>query len=160
MRGEHAGQRHAAVVEHVGVVHDLVGAGVLHPRHVLDRELDAGQLALPAALDVLDGVEHQVVELLGAAAGQRHLGGHEATAQATAVPVAARGSRGGGMGWVIDGGGRLMTGEAYGARRPRVGAHGVIVQDGLLASVDPDFRRACCRRPPHGITVRCVRNRW
>src|SRR5687767_15789911 len=93
MGGQHAGQRNAAVVEHVGVEDDLVRAGVLDPRDVLDGELHAGQLALPAALDVLDGVQDQVVELLGPAARQRHLGRDQAAAQATAVPVAAGGDR-------------------------------------------------------------------
>jgi hypothetical protein len=86
---QHARQRDAPVVEDVGVEHDLIGAGVLHPGDVLDGELHSGQLPLPPAFDVLDRVEHEVVELLGAAPSQRHLGGHETTAQATAVPVAA-----------------------------------------------------------------------
>ena len=38
---------------------------------------------------VLDRVEDEVVELLGAAAGQRDLGGHQPAAQAAAVAVAA-----------------------------------------------------------------------
>ena len=88
---EHPGQRDAAVVEHVGVQHDLVGTGVVDPRHVLDGELDAGELALPAPLDVLHRVEHEVVELLRAGAGERHLGRDEASSQATAVSVAAGG---------------------------------------------------------------------
>src|SRR3712207_8091769 len=44
VRGQDAGQRHAAIVEDVGVEHDLVGTGVLDPGHVLDGELDPGQL--------------------------------------------------------------------------------------------------------------------
>src|SRR3954447_24889724 len=87
--GQDAGQRHAAVVEDVGVQDDLVGVGVLDPRHVLDGEFDAGELPLPPALEVLDRVEDEVVELLGPTARQRHLGRHEATTQAAAVPVAA-----------------------------------------------------------------------
>jgi hypothetical protein len=93
VRGQDPGQRDTAVVEHVGVEDDLVGTRVLDPGHVLDGELHAGQLALPAALDVLHGVEDQVVELLGAAARQRQLGGDQPSAQTAPVAVAAGGAR-------------------------------------------------------------------
>ena len=66
MRRQYARQRNAAVVEDVGVEHHLVGAGVVHPGDVLDGELHPGELALPAALESLHGVEDEVVELLGA----------------------------------------------------------------------------------------------
>ena len=114
VRGQHPGQRHAAVVEHVGVEDDLVGAGVVDPRHVLDGELDAGQLPLPAALEVLDRVEDQVVELLGPAAGQRDLGRHQAAAQAAAVAVAAGAAPGGGVGGSSVGGDGLTAAAARG----------------------------------------------
>ena len=46
-------------------------------RHVLDGELDAGQLGRPAALELLDRVEHEVVELLGPAAWRGERARHE-----------------------------------------------------------------------------------
>ena len=153
VRGQHPGQRHAAVVEDVGVQDDVVGAGVLDPRHVLDGELDPGQLPLPAALELLDRVEHEVVELLGAAAGQRHLGGHQATAQAATVSVAA-GSAG-------RRGGRLMIdGEPTAAGEPPDRCRG---PRGHRAGwgARPRFPRVpAAADPPRGFTVLCVRNRW
>ena len=89
---------HAAargLVEHdVGVVRLQRG----DRRHVLDGELDLLELAAPALLEVLDRVEHELVEALAAGLRRRHPDveradphhrGDERSAQATAVPVAA-----------------------------------------------------------------------
>jgi hypothetical protein len=60
--------------------------------HLFDGELDLGQLVPPASLEVLDGVEHQVVEALGATAvtGDRGQGERATWATATTVTAAAR----------------------------------------------------------------------
>jgi hypothetical protein len=121
--GQDAGQRDAAVVEDVGVQDDLVRAGVLDPRDVLDGEFDAGQFALPAALDVLHRVEDEIVELLGPAARQGHLGRDEASAQAAAVSVAA-GPGTGSAAWVGHIGCERTADDV---RRTGVGTPGVIV---------------------------------
>src|SRR4051812_1558209 len=56
-------------------------------RHVLDRELDIGELPAPSVVQVLDGIEDEVVEHLGPGSRERYAGGHEWTAQPAAVPV-------------------------------------------------------------------------
>src|SRR5208282_327581 len=56
-------------------------------RDLLDRELNAGQLRLPARLELRDGLEHQVIEALRAAAVERQVLRGERAAQAPAARV-------------------------------------------------------------------------
>ena len=77
--GIEPGQRHR-----VGLI-----VGQVSGRDLLDRELNAGQLRLPARFELTDSLEHQVVEALRAAAIQRHILRRERAAQAPAVGVAA-----------------------------------------------------------------------
>ena len=70
--GEQPAQRHLAVLPR----------GRVAGRHVLHRELDLGQLLAPALVEPLGRVQHQPVELLGPAAGQRQAAGDERSAQA------------------------------------------------------------------------------
>jgi hypothetical protein len=76
------GERHLAVLEHVGVV-DVEVWGDL-----LDGELDARQLLGVSAFQRLDGIEHQVVEELGLGARRRYVGRDQPSAQSPSVPVA------------------------------------------------------------------------
>ena len=55
--------------------------------HVLHGELDLCELCAPAVVEVLDRVEHEVVEDLGAGAREWHVFGHQRTAQTAAVPI-------------------------------------------------------------------------
>jgi hypothetical protein len=92
--GQQPRQRDLAVLQHVRVVDVELG------RHVLDRELHAGQLLGVPPLQALHGVQHQIVEDLRLGPGQRHGGRHQPAAQAAAVPIApgrtsrSRGARG------------------------------------------------------------------
>src|SRR5262249_4934218 len=93
------GQRHLAVLEHVGVV-DVEVWGDL-----LDGELHPGQLLGEPVLQRLDGVQHQVVEDLRLGPGQRHVGRDQpaAAGPARADPATAAGRvRRGGYGWALD----------------------------------------------------------
>ncbi|WP_322756640.1 hypothetical protein, partial [Frankia sp. Cas3] len=60
-----------------------------HGRDVLDRELDVGQFGGPAVLEVLDGVQDEVVEPFAAAAIGGDLRREEDTTQAAPAPVTA-----------------------------------------------------------------------
>ncbi len=80
--GQQPGERHLAVLEHVGVVHVEVGGDLL------DRELDPGQLVGVPPLQLLDRVQHQVVEEFRLGPGGRYARGHQPAAQPAPVPVA------------------------------------------------------------------------
>lgn len=64
-------------------------------RDLLDRELDAGQLGLPAGLELRDRLEYMIIKLLGPAAVQRNAGRNQQPAQAAPVPVPPPDLRGG-----------------------------------------------------------------
>jgi hypothetical protein len=59
-------------------------------RHVLDDELDDAQRVGPALLDLLDGVQHEIVEHRGAGQRQRDPGRGERPPQPSAAAVAAQ----------------------------------------------------------------------
>ncbi len=68
---------------------EVESVGRLGRRHLFDRELDLGQLVPPAPLEVLDRVEDQIVEALGAAAIPWNHRQSERAARATTAAVAA-----------------------------------------------------------------------
>jgi Protein of unknown function (DUF3499) len=82
--GEQPGQRHARRLDLV-----VDGADRIHGWHVLDGEVDALQLVAPALLDVLDRIEHKIVEPLPGGDHQRHAGWRERAPGTTPAPVAA-----------------------------------------------------------------------
>ncbi len=86
-RREQSGQRDIAVLENVTAVDEFVRAGCRQVRHVLHGELDAIEFALPAQFEVLDGVEHEVIELSGSGAGQRDRLRDQPAAEPTAPAV-------------------------------------------------------------------------
>ena len=81
--GDQPGERHRVRQVHVLGVELLAVVG-----HFLHCELDAIELVCPSLLEMLDGVEDEVVELLRAGAADRDFGWGEPTAQAPAPPVA------------------------------------------------------------------------
>ena len=62
-------------------------------RHVLDRELDLGELVAPTALEMLDRVEDEIVEALRTAAVARDRGQRQRAARTPSAAVAASASR-------------------------------------------------------------------
>jgi len=62
---EKSGQRDIAVLEHVAAVDELVRTGRTQVRNVLDRELHAVEFTPPAMFEILDRVQHQIIELSG-----------------------------------------------------------------------------------------------
>ena len=81
-------QRHAAVDDHLGV--ELDRPATDERRHVLDRELDSGQLGGPAALELFDRVEDQLVELLAAGPVARDDPRGQLAAQPAPATIAVR----------------------------------------------------------------------
>jgi len=77
LKGPEPGKRHRL----------RVVVGQIGGRDLLDGELDAGQLGLPPRLQLRNGLEHQVVKALRAAAVERDLRRGERAAQTPAVGV-------------------------------------------------------------------------
>ena len=56
-------------------------------RHVLDSKLNRGEFLRPGSLEFFDGVQHQFVELVTGAAGDRNPDRRDRATQPTAVSV-------------------------------------------------------------------------
>ena len=65
------GQRHPDVGEHALAPHHLVRRGLVDLGHLVDGEVELGQLGAPAQLDRLQRLQDQRVEPLGAGPGRR-----------------------------------------------------------------------------------------
>ena len=81
-----APERDRPVSDHLRIELD-VSLGRRGRGHVLDGELHRRELVRPGALELLDGVEYELVELVARAAGDGNADGRDRTAQPTTMPV-------------------------------------------------------------------------